>query len=237
MHRHCAISRLGVGPGGDGRPPLLCGSLSSAAPRRSPRPGRLVLLQDWAPTQQFLNELQRQLLVTGAVIFTFALVGGLVFSRRVPAAQGYRGRGARYRRWRLDAQVPLRGGAEATTLATAFNDMTKSLRDQAERLKSSASIRSPTPPATPSSPPTGRQYHVLEPQRPATFGYPENEVLGPPPTSSWPKPFAPDPESLTPLRSDAEQRSAARSRLRRPQRRRSLPGRVLPLVAGRGHRR
>src|SRR5262249_45321756 len=49
----------------------------------TPASGRLVLLQDWAPTQQFLNELQRQLLVTGAIIFVFALGGALVFSRRL----------------------------------------------------------------------------------------------------------------------------------------------------------
>ena len=45
------------------------------APRDRRDPGRLVLLQDWAPTQLFLDELQRQLFVTGAVIFTFALAG------------------------------------------------------------------------------------------------------------------------------------------------------------------
>ncbi len=103
----------------------------------SPRPGRLVLLQDWAPTQLFLNELQRQLLVTGAVIFTFALVGALVFSRRVTRplkdiadAAGEIAGG----NW--NRQVPLRGGAEATTLATAFNDMTTSLRRSYERFHS-----------------------------------------------------------------------------------------------------
>jgi hypothetical protein len=59
------------------------GAFPLAAAAGSPRPGRLVLLQDWAPTQLFLNELQRQLLVTGAVIFTLALAGALIFSRRL----------------------------------------------------------------------------------------------------------------------------------------------------------
>ena len=105
------------------------GAFPLAAAAGSPRPGRLVLLQDWAPTQLFLNELQRQLLVTGAVIFTFALAGALVFSRRVTRplkdiadAAGEIAGG----NW--NRQVPLRGSAEATTLATAFNDMTTSLR-------------------------------------------------------------------------------------------------------------
>ena len=33
--------------------------------------------------------------------------------------------------------VSSRGSAEATTMANAFNDMTRSLRDQSERLKAS----------------------------------------------------------------------------------------------------
>jgi len=98
--------------------------------------GQLVLLQDWAPTQQFLDELRRSLLEAGVIGFILALGGGMIFSRRtsqplidmsVAARQIAGGDWAR--------QVPLRGGAEAETMAAAFNDMTSSLRDQAERLK------------------------------------------------------------------------------------------------------
>ncbi len=43
---------------------------------------RLVLLQDWAPDQRHLNQLQRQLFAAGGAIFLVALAGGLIFARR-----------------------------------------------------------------------------------------------------------------------------------------------------------
>src|SRR5258706_7336142 len=51
-------------------------------PGRSTDAGRLVLLQDWAPTQQFLDELRRSLLWAGVGGFVLALAGGLIFIRR-----------------------------------------------------------------------------------------------------------------------------------------------------------
>ncbi len=107
-------------------------------PGRSTDAGRLVLLQDWAPTQQFLDELRRSLLWAGVGGFVLALAGGLIFSRRTSqplidiataARQIAAGDWSR--------QVPVRGSAEAETMASAFNEMTSSLRDQAERLKGS----------------------------------------------------------------------------------------------------
>jgi predicted signal transduction protein with EAL and GGDEF domain len=98
-------------------------------------PDRLVLLQDWGPTQQFLQELQRQFLWADTIIFVLALAGGLVFSRRmsrplreIAAAAGDIAAG----NWAR--QVPVAGSAEATTMAVAFNDMSKGLRSAQERL-------------------------------------------------------------------------------------------------------
>ena len=44
--------------------------------------GHLVLLQDWAPTQAFLDELRASLILAGIGGFIIALAGGLVFSHR-----------------------------------------------------------------------------------------------------------------------------------------------------------
>jgi PAS domain S-box-containing protein len=104
----------------------------SAAPRV-----RLVLLQDWEPTQQFLDELQRQLLIAGAIIFGLALVGALGFSRHLTRPlKDIAGAAGEIAAGDWDRQVPLRGSAEATALATAFNEMTGSLRRSYERFHS-----------------------------------------------------------------------------------------------------
>ena len=78
--------------------------------------GRLVLLQDWQPTQQFLDTLQRRLVSAGVVILGCALAGALVFSRRMTrplkemATAAGEIAGGNWTR-----QVPLRGSAEATS--------------------------------------------------------------------------------------------------------------------------
>ena len=91
--------------------------------------GRLVLLQDWAPTRRYLSELRLQLLAAGVGIFAAALAGGLLFARRVSrpledmaSAAGEIAAGDWTRR------VPVRGSGEATVMATAFNEMTASLQ-------------------------------------------------------------------------------------------------------------
>ncbi len=98
--------------------------------------GSLLLLQDWMPVQRYLNQLQRQLFAAGAVIFVLALACGLVFARRISrpltdmaSAAGDIAGG----NW--ERQVPVRGSAEATSLAVAFNAMTTSLRHWYEQAK------------------------------------------------------------------------------------------------------
>ena len=96
---------------------------------------RIILLQNWRPTQQFRDALKTQFFGAGAIVFAFALAGGLLFSRRMSrplreiaaaAKDIAAGNWAR--------QVPVGGSAEATTMAAAFNDMTASLRLAQERL-------------------------------------------------------------------------------------------------------
>jgi PAS domain S-box-containing protein len=152
--------------------------------RESDDVGRLLLLQDWAPTQQFLDELRRSLLIAGIAGFILALGGGLVFSRRTSqpvmdiAAAARDIAGGDWTR-----QVPVRGSAEAVAMATAFNDMTKSLRDQAERLKSSYQrFSTVTQSARDAIISTDEHGNITFWNRSAqaTFGHSEDEVIGRP---------------------------------------------------------
>jgi signal transduction histidine kinase/CheY-like chemotaxis protein len=99
-------------------------------------PARLILLDDWTPTQAFLTQLRWQLLGTGAVIFVAALGMGIFLSRRMArpledlatAAQDIAGGN-----W--TRQLPVRGGAEEAVMAEAVNAMTTSLRHWYEEAK------------------------------------------------------------------------------------------------------
>ncbi len=98
--------------------------------------GHLLLLQDWTPAQRYLTQLRRQLFAAGAAIFVLALAFGVVFARRLSrplmdmaSAAGDIAGG----NW--ERQVPVRGSAEATSLAVAFNAMTTSLRHWYEQAK------------------------------------------------------------------------------------------------------
>ena len=146
--------------------------------------GHLVLLQDWAPTQSFLDELRTALLLAGVGGFVLALAGGLFFSHRTSqplmdmAAAARDIAGGDWSR-----TVPARGSAEATTMAKAFNDMTRSLRDQAERLNASyLRFSTVTQSARDAIISTDGQGDITFWNRSAeaTFGYSEAEVLGRP---------------------------------------------------------
>jgi PAS domain S-box-containing protein len=149
--------------------------------------GRLVLLQDWAPTQAFLDDLRGSLLLAGLATFVLALGGALIFSHRtsrplmdIAAAARHLATGD----W--SGTVPVRGSSEATTMATAFNDMTSSLRDQAERLKaSSLRFSTVTQSARDAIISTDERGKITFWNRSAetTFGYLEGEVLGTPITT------------------------------------------------------
>ncbi len=98
--------------------------------------GRLVLLQDWRPAQQFVDEVQRRFVLAGLVIFVLAVGGGILFSRHVSgplaelsAAAGDIASG----NWARRVAVP--AGGEVSVLARAFNEMTTSLRHWYEEAK------------------------------------------------------------------------------------------------------
>ena len=88
----------------------------------------LLLLIDWTPTQELIDQLQLRLLWIGVAAFLLAVAGATLFGRRaarplrdvVEAAREIT-RGDWMRR------VPVRGSSEAATMAVAFNEMTATL--------------------------------------------------------------------------------------------------------------
>ncbi|MEO8256262.1 MAG: PAS domain S-box protein [Acidobacteriota bacterium] len=90
---------------------------------------RLLLLQDWQPTQRFLDELRISFLRTGAVIFLIAVGAGIAFSRRVTRPfQDIAAAADDIAAGNWQRQVPTRGGAESISMAVSFNEMSAHLR-------------------------------------------------------------------------------------------------------------
>ena len=160
------------------------GGFSLFPDRASDNVGQLILLQDWAPTQTFLDQLQRSLLLAGIAGFVLALGGGVIFSRRTSQPlMDIAGAARSIAEGDWSRQVPVRGSAEATTLANAFNDMTRSLRDQADRLQaSSRRFSTVTQSARDAIVSTDEHGDITFWNRSAEhiFGYAEPEVLGKP---------------------------------------------------------
>ena len=97
--------------------------------------GRLVLLQNWRPTQQFVDEVRRRLLAAGAAIFALAVGGGLLFSRRMSRPLEDLAAAAKdIAAGNWTREVLVSGSAEAMTMAVAFNEMSASLRGAQQRL-------------------------------------------------------------------------------------------------------
>jgi signal transduction histidine kinase/ActR/RegA family two-component response regulator len=119
---------------GDGE--YAVGVFPLAAAGTSVAPARLILLDDWAPTQTFLDELRRRLLATGAFIFIAAVGMGVFFSRRMArpledlAAAAQDIAGGNWTR-----QLAVRGSAEEAVMAEAVNSMTTSIRHWYEEAK------------------------------------------------------------------------------------------------------
>jgi signal transduction histidine kinase/CheY-like chemotaxis protein len=98
--------------------------------------GRLVLLQNWRPTAEFVDEIRRGLLATGAAVLAIALAGSFVLSRRMSQPLRDLARAATdIAGGNWERQVPLSGSVEATMTADAFNAMTTSLRHWHEEAK------------------------------------------------------------------------------------------------------
>jgi putative nucleotidyltransferase with HDIG domain len=119
------------------------GTESSLSPGREPaHTARLILLQPWRPTQQFVEQVKATLSLVMGLAFVMALGGGLIFSRRLARplrdmvsvaeeiAAGH---------W--DCRAPESGSSEVAVLGSAFNHMTENVRhwyreaqSQSERL-------------------------------------------------------------------------------------------------------
>jgi len=98
--------------------------------------GRLILLQDWQPTEQFLDQIQRRIVAAGAIVFMLSIGAGLIFSRRMSRPlQDLADAAGDIAGGNLARQVPVRGGVEAATMAQAFNDMIVSLRHSREQVE------------------------------------------------------------------------------------------------------
>ena len=101
----------------------------------NPQGGRLLLLADWRPTQQFVDRLRGRFLAGGLVVFGLALAGGVTFSRRVSRPlRDIAAAAADIANGNLSLQLPVRGSAEDRTVAHAFNEMSASLRVAHQRL-------------------------------------------------------------------------------------------------------
>ena len=97
--------------------------------------GRLVLLADWQPRQDFVERLQSGFIAGGATVLAIGLALGLIFSRRlIRPLRDIAAAATSVAAGDLTMRLPLRGGAEAVTVATAFNEMSASLRAAHERL-------------------------------------------------------------------------------------------------------
>jgi diguanylate cyclase (GGDEF)-like protein len=98
-------------------------------------PGRLVLLADWQPTQQFADQLLGSVLAGGGTVLGIALLVALAFSRRVTRPlRDIAAAAADVAAGNLALRLPVRGSAEVATVANAFNDMSASLRTARDRL-------------------------------------------------------------------------------------------------------
>ena len=158
----------------------------------------LVLLQDWAPTEHAIDQLYAVLASIGGLAFGVALLGGLVFSRRMTrplrelavAADDIAGGN-----WRRNVDV--RGPAEARTMADAFNHMAASIahwHDEADvrarRLAETYErFRSVTESANDAIISANTQGRILFWSRRAcaVFGYTEDDAIGRPLTSLFPE--------------------------------------------------
>src|SRR5262245_12002109 len=133
-----SIRRLGAST-------YVASSSSLFSDRPSTALGSIILLQDWHPTQQFLDDLRWRLLLIGGAIFAVTLAAAMVFSRRLSRPLRDISDAARdIASGNWNREVPIRGQAEATTMAEAFNDMTATVRhwyeearEQSARLQTS----------------------------------------------------------------------------------------------------
>jgi len=160
---------------------------------RSAIPGsvRLALLQDWTPTERAVNQLNALVVGIGGLAFVVALLGSLVFSRRLTrplrdlAAAADRMAGGQW-----GETVEAGGPIETRTMADAFNRMSSSVAHWHEEADSRARrlgetyerFRSVTDSANDAIISANTQGEILFWNRraQAVFGYSEESALGRP---------------------------------------------------------
>ncbi len=97
--------------------------------------GRLLVLSDWALTQQFIDTLRTRFALAGIAALALSLVGGVFLSRHLSRPlRDIATAAEQIAAGNLSLQLPVRGTAEAATVARAFNAMSVSLRSAHERL-------------------------------------------------------------------------------------------------------
>ena len=97
--------------------------------------GRLLVLSNWAATQQFIDTLRGRFALAGVVALALSLVGGVFLSRHLSRPlRDIATAATEIAAGNLSLQLPVRGTAEAATVAKAFNAMSVSLRTARERL-------------------------------------------------------------------------------------------------------
>ena len=104
---------------------------------------RVVLLRDWGPTQQSLDELRRELVLAGTGIFIAALSVGLIFSRRMTGSiRAIAAAAIEIRSGNHGQRAPVTGSAETMATAIAFNEMSAELVAAAERAMDASRAKS-----------------------------------------------------------------------------------------------
>ena len=176
--------RVGAEPFIGGAFPLGIGNEPAAA-------GTLILLEEWAPTERFIQDIVLQLSWAGAAVFALAVMGSVILSRRMSRPlRDIADHAAEMAAGEWNRRLPMKGSAEAIAMARAFNDMTRSLshwhaeaRQRAEQLQAAyeryAAVTNSAPDAIVSTDVNGV---ILFWNRSAerTFGYGEAEALGRP---------------------------------------------------------
>ena len=96
---------------------------------------RLLVLSDWASTQRFVDALEVRFAIAGVVALLLSLVGGVFLSRHLSRPlRDIATAATEIAAGNLALQLPVRGTAEAATVAQAFNAMSVSLKSAHERL-------------------------------------------------------------------------------------------------------
>jgi predicted signal transduction protein with EAL and GGDEF domain len=96
---------------------------------------RLVVLSDWAATERVLGTLGSRFALVGIVGLALSLAGGVFLSRHLSRPlRDIASAATEIAAGNLQLELPVRGTAEAATVARAFNAMSVSLRAAHERL-------------------------------------------------------------------------------------------------------